>query len=321
MKISFIVIGRNEGFKLRKCFTSLKKLNSNQNLKLKSETIYVDSDSSDDSISIAKEHKINHIIKIKGNINAAIARNVGASYAKYDWLLFLDGDMELQESFFLDDHEDKFTDNDFFSGQFINYYYNREWNKISEDEFVPNPKTEKQFTPGGLFIVKNKIWKELNGMRDYYKRSQDFDFGLRCFKNGYRFTRYNQLLAIHHTISYLSNSRNLEFFKKGYYLYSRSLLYRDHIFTNFNRYCFKILIKQDYTLVFLFLSTISIPFLNLYAMLFYLLPFLYKVIKNRKNGLFFYTGYLIARDITVALGLLFFYPSKTLKYNIEYIDK
>ena len=88
--ISFIIIGRNEGWKLKKCILSV--ITTIQVNKLqKYDIIYVDSKSSDNSIEIAKEFKQVKVYKITGDTNAAIARNIGASEAKGEYFFFIDG--------------------------------------------------------------------------------------------------------------------------------------------------------------------------------------------------------------------------------------
>lgn len=320
MDISIVVIGRNEGFKLKKCFESINSCENELISNFNFQTIYVDSDSNDESLQIALQFNVDHILKIKGEINAAIARNVGARYAKYEWLFFIDGDMEIIPGFF----ENKITQNflekeHFFSGQFINIYYDSSWKKIGEDNFKANEKVETQWVPGGLFLVRKELWTKLGGMRDYYKKSQDFEFGLRCFKAGYPFKRINLLLVHHHTISYLNQTRIVEFLKKGYHLYARSLLYREHIFKSFNSNCFKLMIKQDYTIIFLLLSLLSIPLLKYYAILVYITPIFFKGLKSLPRRVFYFMIYMILRDLSVLFGIVLFHPNKNLQYQLEVI--
>jgi glycosyltransferase involved in cell wall biosynthesis len=99
--ISFIVIGRNEGWRLSKCFEGLNKVIKYNKL-IDFEIIYVDSDSNDKSIEIAKSNNVNRIYKISGNVNAAIARNVGANESLGEILFFLDGDIEVNPFHFSD---------------------------------------------------------------------------------------------------------------------------------------------------------------------------------------------------------------------------
>ena len=63
--ISFIIIGKNEGAKLKKCFTSIVKTINENNIDAY-EVIYVDSNSTDNSIDIAKKYNIIKIFKITG---------------------------------------------------------------------------------------------------------------------------------------------------------------------------------------------------------------------------------------------------------------
>ena len=74
MKISVIVIGKNEYPNIIKCLNSINDLQS-KDYSNNYEIIYVDSDSKDESISYIKDDFKNvSIYKISGKINAAIAR-------------------------------------------------------------------------------------------------------------------------------------------------------------------------------------------------------------------------------------------------------
>ncbi len=91
-KFSFIVIGKNEGWKLSLCFQSI--LNCIEKNRIDNyEIIYVDSRSTDDSIERAKKIPNIKIFSIIGKCNAAIARNIGCKEAQVDILFFFDGDM------------------------------------------------------------------------------------------------------------------------------------------------------------------------------------------------------------------------------------
>ena len=97
-KISFIVIGRNEGWKLTRCLKSIIELIKHNNLS-SYEIIYVDSNSTDDSIRVAMSFNDINVFRISGIFNAAIARNIGARESTGDVLFFIDGDMELNKEF------------------------------------------------------------------------------------------------------------------------------------------------------------------------------------------------------------------------------
>lgn len=93
IQLSVCVIGRNEGHHLPKCISSLQQL---EKLKITFETIYIDSASTDDSTIIAQSG-FDYVLKLIQSpfLNAGAARHVGTQHAKGDWVLYLDGDMEL----------------------------------------------------------------------------------------------------------------------------------------------------------------------------------------------------------------------------------
>ena len=93
--ISVIIIGRNEGSKLDACMESIS---SSLNL-LKHEIIYVDSRSGDDSIARAKAHGARCYLLSDQQTTAGLGRFVGAKEAQGEYLLFLDGDMQLKPGF------------------------------------------------------------------------------------------------------------------------------------------------------------------------------------------------------------------------------
>ena len=95
--ISFIIIGKNEGWRLQKCLQSISYV-VEQDAIANYEIIYVDSQSTDNSIELAKQYGAKAFL-ITGECNAAIARNIGAKEAIGDILFFIDGDMELFPGF------------------------------------------------------------------------------------------------------------------------------------------------------------------------------------------------------------------------------
>lgn len=93
--VSVVVIGRNEGPRLRRCLESIVRAGGDR----LHEWIYVDSDSTDDSRAIAAGYGA-HVIALKGGaMSAARARNEGWRHASSPWVLFLDGDTELAPGF------------------------------------------------------------------------------------------------------------------------------------------------------------------------------------------------------------------------------
>ncbi len=105
--LSVVVIGRNEGERLVRCLQSIARC---ARADLAFELIYVDSASTDDSLKVAADHGALALLLQDPQPNAAKARNLGWRTARGRFVLFLDGDTELEPGFVqqalpaLDDH-------------------------------------------------------------------------------------------------------------------------------------------------------------------------------------------------------------------------
>ena len=119
--ISFIVIGKNLGINILNCISSIDETIKQNNLK-QTEIIYIDSNSTDNSIELITHFDGLKIYKLTSRCNAATARNLGFKKSKGEILFFIDGDMELipqNLSFFYNLERNKLN-HPFISGGFIN---------------------------------------------------------------------------------------------------------------------------------------------------------------------------------------------------------
>ena len=93
-----VVIGRNEEKKLPALIESLQKVKALEDLDV--ETIFVDSASSDNSVDVANGF-FDKVIVLRDSrsLCAAAGRNIGTLKAEKDWILYLDGDMEVYDEF------------------------------------------------------------------------------------------------------------------------------------------------------------------------------------------------------------------------------
>lgn len=318
--ISFIVIGRNEGWKLTKCLQSIFDAISHNKLN-NYEVIYIDSKSTDDSIQRAKKFEQIKIFEITGQYNAAIARNIGASESKSDVLFFIDGDMEITNNFLkLVYNDSEGLKYNFVSGQLLEYYYNNQGNYINKGlyhKIIGNEK--KEAITGGLFLIKKKLWDDIGGMKTKYRRSQDLDLGLRLAKKGILISLKKDIAAIHHTINYKDKIRVWKMLVNGDQYYGRCVLYRDHLL-NYNKYILRIILRKDYTLV-LFIFSIVLYFLhpNIIIAIPYMMLILLRSIKSYRSGIELSKitpVYFILRDILTLFGIFFFFPkSRSIQYK------
>ena len=103
--LAVVVIGRDEGQRLRTCLQSVRSLRLPENIR-HAVTLYVDSNSTDDSLALARSFGAHTIALTNGPWTAARGRNIGWRTAlelhPVDWILFLDGDTFLDSDFLSD---------------------------------------------------------------------------------------------------------------------------------------------------------------------------------------------------------------------------
>lgn len=212
--ISFIIIGKNESWRLEKCLRSIKTTVP-QEIVQPYEIIYVDSRSNDSSIYISKNYA-DKVILLTGECNAAIGRNVGAKNASGNILFFLDGDMELRSGVLTSIiGGDGCLIYPFMSGVEYDYLYDNEWNKVEEKPrrvFKEGEATYECVT-GGLFVIERTLWNKVGGMDNRFVRSQDYDFGLRVCNTGIKLKRLGALWVNHYTRYYAVRTDSLTVFK------------------------------------------------------------------------------------------------------------
>jgi glycosyltransferase involved in cell wall biosynthesis len=99
MMLSVVVIGRNEGPRLARCFESIGAM---ENPGREVELIYVDSGSTDESVPVAEGFGAKVIALQSPRPTAAMGRNAGWRMARGEIVLFLDGDTILAPRFVID---------------------------------------------------------------------------------------------------------------------------------------------------------------------------------------------------------------------------
>ena len=311
--ISFIIIGKNEGWKLLKSIESVFKAIEINNIE-NSEVIYVDSKSTDNTLNDIKKYKNLKVALITGGVNAAVARNIGFKESTNQNLVFIDGDMEIQSDFLsliLDNSNNlKYP---FCSGNWINYNY-----LSFDDRKLLNKKLKKkmtsaqtEFVTGGLFAIKREVWESVGGMKTIMKRSQDWDLALRLSKKGVFMYRLKEVFAIHHTLPPKESvSKMWKMFFLGYRFYSIVILRNNF----FNKFQWKHFIRINYSFLVLILSLLFSFFQSNYGFL--LVYFGVLILRNfvsyKRNFIFLINGCIINffNDVLYIFALFFFFPKK-----------
>lgn len=313
--VSFIVIGRNEGWRLQKCFNGIYAFVNTEDIR-DYEVIYVDSKSTDGSVDLSKRVGNTKTILITGECNAAIARNIGAKEAQGDILFFLDGDMELIPGFWASIVQNgkmiypfvSGIENDVMHDGNWNYQYTRVRRKYCEgvDKY--------EVTTGGLFIIESSLWKRVEGMDNRFKRCQDLDLGFRLSNQGDLLCRKPQIWVNHYTRDYEVRKDQSSFFKYT------AMLCRKHFF-NIPAQLF--LFGPNYTVWMMLISIVLIFVLkSFWPFSLYLLSILYRTVRayqrNRKlvNPIITFIK-LIFFDIEFVLYFFFYWPQKEcLEYKV-----
>jgi cellulose synthase/poly-beta-1,6-N-acetylglucosamine synthase-like glycosyltransferase len=94
-RVAAVIIGRNEGERLRACLNSVLEMHYPRAL---IEVIYVDSSSTDSSVELAKSLGVKTVV-LDGPTTAARGRNAGWTETEAPLILFLDGDTILDKDF------------------------------------------------------------------------------------------------------------------------------------------------------------------------------------------------------------------------------
>lgn len=184
------------------------------------EVILIDNASTDDSIKLAKEKYGRSpaliIIKNCANMGFAAGNNVGTTYAKGKYVLFLNNDTVVEPNWLIElvsvmesdakigaaqskllSLADKKTIDS--AGDFVDYYglsFQRGWGE--EDRGQYNRVEEIFSARGAAFIVRNKILSEIGAFDpDFFFCYEDIDLSWRIRLNGHKIVFVPKSIVYH----------------------------------------------------------------------------------------------------------------------------
>jgi GT2 family glycosyltransferase len=194
--IGLVVIGRNEGDRLRRCLES--------GVREVPFVVYVDSGSVDDSVALARSFDV-HTIELDPStpFSAARARNEGVERLRrmksnLIYVQFVDGDCELcagwiaRAAEFLRDHEDAAV----VSGRLREKYpENSIYNTLCDMEWdVPAGEVKDC---GGIAMMRASAFDRVQGFRVDLIAGEEPELCVRLRKQGWRIWRLSQDMALH----------------------------------------------------------------------------------------------------------------------------
>jgi glycosyltransferase involved in cell wall biosynthesis len=229
MNLSILIIGKNTEKTLEKCISSIFDAIQNTKYIDSCDIIYIDSNSSDSSVDIAKAKKVETIEMIDGFTTASLGRYLGLKHSNHNNILFIDGDMELDLDWF-DNSFDYYSQYGAIHGERYEKIYNNDVVIKEIPKFFGMEQAEVAKNIGGCFMVNMKNLKGINFSpilkdeeeRDFYAKFLDKQLIYRIpvpmfIHNNYNLTtsRLKSYLLPYNKIGYL-----LSFFysvKNGYF--------------------------------------------------------------------------------------------------------
>ena len=194
--VAIVVIGRNEGTRLEYCFQSV--------LRETKAVVYVDSDSSDDSVAIAHRFGVAVIELDRASpFSAGRARNEGFYYLvqslqNIKYVQFIDGDCELQPGWlksacrYLDSNSSCAV----IAGRLKEKFPEKSiYNRLCDHEW-DTPIGEVNAC-GGIFVVRSRSFNEVGGFNPAVIAGEEPELCYRLRKEGWKIHRIEQLMALH----------------------------------------------------------------------------------------------------------------------------
>ncbi len=197
-QIAFVVIGRNEGERLKKGLLAIQSLCPD------SPVVYVDSGSTDDSVAFAASLSL-HTVELDMSVpfTAARARNSGFERLMQDnpeisYVQFMDGDCELLSGW-IETAVAKLEANQnigIVSGRRIERYPEVSiYNELIDIEW--NTPIGETLAVLGDMCVKVEAFQKVNGFDETIIAAEDDDFCLRVNKAGFKTFRLDADMSMH----------------------------------------------------------------------------------------------------------------------------
>jgi GT2 family glycosyltransferase len=193
MDTGIVVIGRNEGERLRRCLESLPRGYP---------IVYADSGSSDGSLALARALGV-HALECTPPYSAARARNQGfywlaARYADIRYVQFLDGDCTLFAGWL--DAAARALEGDPQRAVVTGELLERDpdgnaYSRLCAMEWRSPPGEVRAL--GGIAMMRADVFRVLGGYRPEVIAGEDSELGVRMALAGYKVTRIAGLMATH----------------------------------------------------------------------------------------------------------------------------
>ncbi len=283
--VSIVVIGRNEALNLDDTFNAI---NSIDYPKSRLEIIFVDTNSSDNSVEKAKKYADKVFEEVSIWPSSGLARNKGILEAKYDIIHFIDGDISIHPLFLKIAIKKLFeSDAQAITGYFIekniSNFFNRIMN-IRRDMIMHKEHYCESTNGGGTY--KKEALLNIQGYDERILKGQESELGYRFRNAGYKILFIDEIQGIHN----FGLDSILDFFKSKY-IYGRSLGYiikiKDDlniVIKNFQKVGYKTIINNLVSLIIIFSSIFTRSYWVLLCYYFSRLAYIVIIKKIKKKS-------------------------------------
>lgn len=202
MTVGVVVIGRNEGERLKRCLLSL--LDSTRSI------VYVDSGSSDDSVAMSRSLGVEVVdLDLRTAFTAARARNEGFRHLTrirpdLKYVFFVDGDCEVTAGWvdvairFLESHSDVAA----VCGRLRERHPEKSiYNLLCDLEWESFPVGEAKMC-GGLAVMRIEAFRQVNGFRADLICGEEPELCVRLRQKGWRIWQLETDMALHDAALY-----------------------------------------------------------------------------------------------------------------------
>ncbi len=206
-RVSIVIIGRNEEKSITKCFdaaiSAAEEIGGG-------EIIYVDSASTDNTVSVAKSFGV-RIVEMKETmkLSPSAGRYVGTQFAKGEFILFVDADTLIYPKFLSNalNHFDKNTELAGVNGWIDDLDENGE--NLSGIEERSHEITASKWLRGPACFYRKSALEECGSFNPNLLVEEEAELGLRLLKNGWKLSILPIPMACHTRCFHLQSLKSL----------------------------------------------------------------------------------------------------------------
>ena len=199
MNIGVVIIGRNEGERLRRCLQSVNSWSDR--------IVYVDSGSTDGSVTLARDLSAEVCeLDLSTPFSAARARNEGFAwllrrYPEIRFVQFIDGDCMLAQGWLNAAGATLSMNNDYAAviGHLQELYPDASpYNRMCAMEWKSPAGDLTNFGAlGGISMIRASVFEQLGGFNAKVIAGEDSELGVRMALAGFKVTKIDHPMAVH----------------------------------------------------------------------------------------------------------------------------